>query len=228
MKTPTTIHQAMMEDIIANPGDLSLRLIYADYLCDSGSEEYAHFIRGSITEDLLITDQYNNELHYRQWFGVALPDNTIFGRWRRQSHGTWVELMTGVTIAGKQLNTTMTIIVRNGFIEEVNCTLQAFCDHGPRLCQHQPVVSVKITDRSPDQNYPGYYYWASSHPPSTLTSPPMMRSSHFITDQMMRMENDKIENTTRANRLIGDTVELVNAKLSSRLIEWARSQPLDD
>jgi len=110
--------KSLLRAILENPHDDNARLVYADYLQENGQEARAEFIRMQCkyTEDGLEypTSQLTN---YKEWFPDFWQNCTI----------------TPPSGEGKRLGGTF-LVVRNGFIDEVYCTLETFVGGDCRTC----------------------------------------------------------------------------------------------
>ncbi len=120
----------------------------------------------------------------------------------------------------------MTIELENGFIEGFRGTLHAFHDHGPRLCQHQPVVSIKITDRKVHSYHnigdEGVWAWFDqSKSFSDAEETGLPPDIWAIVSQQPRCQ---INGVWADFRFVNEA----NTALSTACIQWARSQTLTD
>ncbi len=114
------------------------------------------------------------------------------------------------------INSMFSIGVQNGFIEGFRGTLKAFHDHGPRLCQHQPVVSVKITDRTPMRTISDRYGWSLDD-----------GYESDLPDYLWKaLRPPPSDNPTKRGGWVSSGA--ADTGLSDACIVWARSQPLDD
>ena len=196
--------KGLMTDILNHPEDDDLRLIYADWLCDHGQEDYGEFVRlqTSETKNIVRESELETEANFRKWFGSLLPEFTPY---------TWLgeERCWKLIIQGKGEFIKMRVC--RGFIESMQCTLQTFHDYGPLLCQRQPIAKVKLTDHKPNRsNYTVYYYGSMNNARECADIGP----PYFIPSSMMGIKSGSLlEHVTEAE---------LNDLLSVRLISWAR------
>jgi uncharacterized protein (TIGR02996 family) len=119
-----TADDAFLADIIANPDDDVLRLIYADYLDEHGQPDRASFIRVQIglatlplTDPrrpvLTTTERLLLEKHERQWAGPLAERALDWGFHR-------------------------------GFIEFIYCTASTLVKHGDTLFRSVPVRDLQL------------------------------------------------------------------------------------
>jgi uncharacterized protein (TIGR02996 family) len=166
-----TAGDALLADIIADPGDDGLRLIYADWLEESGDEARAEFIRVQIkivrggfckfsradtcfdrrdnaTEVCMTGCAACAGLARRQasLLGENVSDepNTVeprYYRWLAGTHSGWVRV-PGYTDTDDNS-------FRRGFVSEVFLPLAAALEHLPKLVRSHPLTRVELTDRGP-------------------------------------------------------------------------------
>lgn len=134
-----TTDTGFVETICANPDDVAVRLIHADWLEEHGQEKRAEFIRlqcrepsfeepGSHERDLLTS-------HWRNWCGPVLREydsqrpgclNLRYTAGLR-GEGVWIEF-------------------RCGWVERVLCTSPWWDRWGPPLVRSQPIRRLTTTD----------------------------------------------------------------------------------
>lgn len=159
---------AILQDIIANPADDGLRLIYADWCEDNGQAERAEFIRVQIelhrgyrvdptTREYMESGEYDNAMilyrvHEATWkANLDKRQCALF----RDSGPKWWNGLPGSYRATVEADISIqtaegwNYLVRRGFVSEVKCHMSLWLDHGKDICAMHPVERVVITDREP-------------------------------------------------------------------------------
>lgn len=180
-----TAGDVLLRDILDNPGDDGLRLIYADWLEDHGDPERAEFVRVQV--ELAMPGpaspyhpdrQAEQHLRWLWRFHPAVARRRAGLRRREREllafhawgwSGRELPDLRGVTGEGDWT-------FRRGFVEEVRCPLAAWLAHGPAVVAAHPVTRVVATDRRPmDYGWDGddrperfgwifSLYWDRTHP----------------------------------------------------------------
>lgn len=125
-----TWDDSLLEAIRDDPGSLDLRLVYADWLEESGGAERARFVRAQCQLELLpagdprrhVCDREQAELlrrHQRGWLGPL---------WGRLRHARF----------------------RRGLLESVELTVALFLRHGDALLRLGPLPSLRLVGATPD------------------------------------------------------------------------------
>lgn len=129
MSATLTIADMLLAAILAEPDDNGLRLIYADWLDDNGDEAgraHATFIR----EQIRVSNSLSVTRGGRA-FVFYLPDSQVEtadpGVIKCPDWAEWVR-------------------IRRGFIEGVQCELQAWLDHGADFVRAHPITRVALAD----------------------------------------------------------------------------------
>jgi uncharacterized protein (TIGR02996 family) len=132
---------ALLDDIIAHPGDDGLRLIYADWLEDAGQHERAELIRVQIEQGRLICH------HPRAKAGYLCNDALC----RHCTLNSRAEALLDVIAPLIELPPGMPDGVRftwqRGLISRVRLPLAAWQAHGPALARAHPITRVEPSDR---------------------------------------------------------------------------------
>lgn len=174
--------RALLAAIVADPEDVSVRLVYADWCEENGQGERSEFIR--VQCELAAMPRRVAELAWEsaQDFptlseSIEPEDCEAFDRaellWRRsrellEAHHKdwaapaglpcWVNWDGSVTVhrEGSSGESVYSSSVRfgRGFIEEVHCCLADWVAHGPRLVRACPLLSVRPSDKRPRTDYP--------------------------------------------------------------------------
>lgn len=152
--------QSLLDGILEHPGEDDRRLVYADWLDDSGQSERAEFIRYSIRvpqcSHLALTARDPFPLlgltpGEPQWVGV--PGGA--GQWRTWMWGETDSLGLVVSDMGRGLD----YRVGRGFISGVLCTQAAWLKYGSAIVRLHPVVRVVLSDKRPSRAIPAEGYW---------------------------------------------------------------------
>jgi uncharacterized protein (TIGR02996 family) len=115
----------LLADIIAHPGEDGPRLIYADWLEDSGGGVRAEFIRAGVAGRPTV---------YRLRGGTYM---TFTHQWPWREHTVHCpDHVENCTVGG-------------GFVEAVRLPLAAWLEHGPALVRAHPLTRVELSDREP-------------------------------------------------------------------------------
>jgi uncharacterized protein (TIGR02996 family) len=136
---------ALLADILANPADDGLRLIYADWLEEQGQGERAEFVRLGVANE---GEQPHNTFgpvglreetllypRFAEWLG-GLP--ALFGL--RSPYADYGYNGTAVTVGW---------FWSRGFVSRIHCPQQAWLDHGAAIRAAHPVERVGLSDREP-------------------------------------------------------------------------------
>ncbi len=158
MTTTESVERGLLDDIIANPEDDMLRLIYADWLEDEGHRKRAMFIRATMNGAEFVPTIHSlrrsmtDECRQRILDHLCLIGSPI-KRW------DWQQLEAGVGPFRK-------VVFRRGFISLVRCTQAAWLEHGAAICGMHPVERVEIYDCTPFLGAIGtYWFWQRIHLP---------------------------------------------------------------
>ncbi len=122
----TTAGDELLKDIIQHPDDDTLRLVYADWLEDSGDRLQAVVIRHR--DDTLRARIAAGE--YMSW--MAPPNAEVRGM---------------IKVECPNLAGLAYIDWRSGFIEGAGITLAGWLEHGPTLVRQYPLRRVVLVDR---------------------------------------------------------------------------------
>ena len=153
-----TTEDAFLQDIIAQPQDDGLRLVFADFCEDNDQPERGEFIKVQIR--LAHIDTYIEAMNGLVGAITVEADELRLREqelWRSRRHGTWTipgPLMppTHTCLSSDATTETLQIpvlVFRRGFANEVRCTLADWMEYGPLLARTAPLERVVITDRKP-------------------------------------------------------------------------------
>jgi uncharacterized protein (TIGR02996 family) len=150
---------AFVRAVVAAPGDITPRLVYADWLQEQGLDELADFTReafGAGPPGLSSrTREYRRRLALvRGMLGVPVP----------KSHYLYLadhpQLRAGQTLNEETGGTCwvprhpdVAVVVRYGFISEVGCPHRWFLRAAPRLFARHPVRDVRLWAHPDDNVY---------------------------------------------------------------------------
>ncbi len=185
--TTTTTADALLDAVLANPGDDAPRLIWADWLEERdgpGDAERALFVRCQVelaqphdkirpSAVLRFTGLLRRERelllsHGHDWLrGIGIKTLSHDGG---ESEGANYEIVTGT-----EKGSGVQVEFRRGFVEEVVCRLEKWTGGvGAALVACQPVTTVRVTDREPYRSPGAGWSWyrgetpSGEHPPSDL------------------------------------------------------------
>lgn len=143
---------ALLAAVLAEPADDLHRLAYADWCLENGPAwlgELIHF-------------QMRNDDGGRSRWRIVPAGGQATSQWLCD----WLAFAGGeeyVPPAGSG----MVWAYRRGFVEEVECPLRAWLEHGPALARRQPVERVVVTDANPvDHLRPGEWWWWLTNGPA--------------------------------------------------------------
>lgn len=224
------MRKAFIADIAANPEDLARRLIFADWLEDNGDPERAEFIRvqmelSQAPEKCLKTLSEDeppytgcddcirvHQLHARMeklWYSPARGSGFDDG----EPEGFAVTI--GEPAEGLVIPQ---LVFRRGFVEEVYAPLSVLEEHLPRIVQEHPILSVRATDREPQEDREAFcWYREGSY---------VARETAMIPEEVwLRLENDDDNDIPARCRFCAyRTAEHAHAALSKALLKLARDK----
>jgi uncharacterized protein (TIGR02996 family) len=131
--------RALLDAVIANPGDDLPRLVFADWCEDNGESERAEFIRWQ-----LASPGHTSEGPLRTNGLLSVGDKSWL--WSKAS---------GCTMDVPEINR----VHRRGFIAELRGPLATLLEHGPAIAAEHPLESVSVTDRDPAYFASAYFAW---------------------------------------------------------------------
>jgi uncharacterized protein (TIGR02996 family) len=152
MSATLTTGDALLRAVLDNPADDSVRLVYADWLEESGQGERAEFIRVQVELALREFTRMAGDgasAWHRETQRLRRRERAIMhgrGRW-------WSDHGPGDRITVTEW--------RRGFVAEVACACADWLRHGPRLVRLQPLERVRLKDREPTR----YGNQGLMHPP---------------------------------------------------------------
>ncbi len=193
-----TASEAFLADIVANPADDGLRLIYADWLEDNGQTDRAEFIRVQI-ERVRIRNLHPpaDDEDRRIIRGFAL--------YKRE-----LELLPRMTGSAWLLACT-DIWYTRGFVYRVRLKCQDWLEHGVILVRQHPLerVELEIEPIEDSDSVNGYLFqWSEipDLPPNCLPE--------WLWEEIAVTYGSSFE-----------TPEDAKGALSATCLEWARRQP---
>lgn len=168
---------AFLADIIANPADDAVRLIYADWLDDGGEHERAEFIRVQIEIEGLRrswgVDLWDEKVTATKSEPLSERDQELLGRLealrpreaelRSDLYGSLMRDAADYHIStGRRVNEWMAVMpphggfqvgdvrCRRGFVADIETNCHAWLTHGGRLVERFPTLEcVLLTDLPP-------------------------------------------------------------------------------
>jgi uncharacterized protein (TIGR02996 family) len=201
-----THHEGFLRDIIANPEEDVLRLIYADWLTENGEEDYGEFIRvqcriTAIDAALEDTGDCNQPdcpgcVERRALRRRERELLTDVNRWR------WLGLCGH---PGDDFSVTF----RRGFLAEITLPCDQWMRHGPALVRAALLESVRLSDRAPLLIVSGSWVW--------LRQGDAPEATHTLPDDLAYAMN-------AAERRAGwDSEAAARKALSVACLKWARN-----
>jgi uncharacterized protein (TIGR02996 family) len=150
-------HEAFLKAILAEPADDAPRLIYADWLDETGEDPArAEFVRVQVQLSLpTITARMRAELWKREkellkwnvsrWVYLVFSSPMI--RMRSTIMGEQFVLVSLYIDPGESVR--FECQFRRGFIEKITCTAQAWSWFGDQICLATPILKVDISGSAP-------------------------------------------------------------------------------
>lgn len=142
------VGDALRADILANPADNDLRLLYADWLEDNNNADYARYIRWSLA------NRHTHpvpRVHWRKWFNPWWTGKTY-------AHHCG-PMMLLVAKTSKDKESRHHLYARRGFVESIFLPYQDFLMKGKEYCSQHPVERVCLTDKRPLRFAEDIYLW---------------------------------------------------------------------
>lgn len=169
-----TVQDCFLQEILDNPANDAVRLIYADWLQENGQDERADFIRVQIEYAALQSDEcacgFVGLAANGRWppcdvcrlasRGQELLDVTAhWSGWTRQGFDA-LAYDVGVSTDGERQHVCLYDNQKNilaefwcrfhrGFLGDIDCSLQAWHDHGRMLVRTHPIEQVVLSDKRP-------------------------------------------------------------------------------
>ena len=156
MTTTDPVLASLHAAVCANPEDLEVRQVLADYLEEIGDTERAEFIRVQIElakpfiepddvrllcrRERVLLDDF--KLDMWQAFASWAPSN-----WTMTAHAHEMKFRVGV----KEWTQDIWCWIRRGFPEEVECSESNWLAHGPAIVRAHPIRRVVLTDKEPQE-----------------------------------------------------------------------------
>jgi uncharacterized protein (TIGR02996 family) len=148
-----TAGDALLADIIADPKDDGIRLIYADYLEDNGDEERAEFIRVQLEMARLHTCECAPSLYVMPGCATCQLVEPIRRRQRDLLDRHGIDWLAG--LPGPLAFTSARM--RRGLVAAVSLPLALWLEHGPALVKAHPLEGIELSDRRPEANVRGMW-----------------------------------------------------------------------
>ncbi len=158
-----SLRRAFLRDIIANPQDDGVRLIYADWLEEQGETDRAEFIRVQIEQSILPDKcPLGEDIPDRCFLFPMEPCNTCELRTRlfrkEQKLREGIKDIPAENYFGKWT-------FRRGFIDEIRCDQQMWIDQGPIIVQNHPIQTLEVNNITSYlfPREPGFPSWTCKH-----------------------------------------------------------------
>lgn len=162
MSSMIDLRQAFLEDVLANPGDDVVRLIFADWLEDNGDEARAKFVRAQIA----LANMPSGVACVKHLVSYQSCPQCCVQRRRERSlllaHGhDWtmalgvgIKTIThdrgpdkGVTVAivtGCEKGSDVATEYRRGFVEKIALSAENWMEHADALVAATPIMQVRL------------------------------------------------------------------------------------
>lgn len=173
----------LLSAVLADPFDDGPRLILADWLDDNDiGREWSRFIRAELNGNESEAKEIWNENRVN---GGVNPFVQPYRGCRVTSN--WLSSYDCPEITFPAKGETVKIILRRGFVDEIQCTRRVWCGEecqrcggigyiggwpcssrcadgrapgiAKAVCEQWPVTRVVLTDRNPDSNYSSRHWW---------------------------------------------------------------------
>ncbi len=188
-----TTREAFIKDILDNPADDTLRLIYADWLEENGEPERAEFIRVQIelarTPDpcwMLGVCIYGPDpprakvgklVHFcgnTQWFlRHHLRTKELELLEAPHKGGTWTNRVVWADNLFQAAVISDDVTWTRGFVSRVRLTCAAWMEHGPALVRAHPIERVELLDKRPHHSDGNpFWFWLRWSPGAGLPDLP--------------------------------------------------------
>lgn len=142
----------LLRAICEDPGDMGLREIYADWLEEHGETERSSFIHVQVElADLPRCDISEYDAIFVQHLKDYCRCCDLRRRERELLHaheGDWLEWLKTAWGAEWVPSRDLEYTFRRGFVETITCNCADWLQHGPQIVLAQPVLEVRLTDRS--------------------------------------------------------------------------------
>lgn len=221
--------EQLLAAICAEPNDDGLRLIYADWLDDTGDADRAEFIRvqlqlatlagmGRAPEpewiDPLVSRELELWVHSPEWFA---PLKDVL---RLVQIGD--DHPDEMTVLNFSIDGGTYAVVRRGFASEFHVPADWWAGHGEAVVRSHPVERVKFTDRRPHQGVGGsdrWFWYDDRRAESALTfgSPYIPEA---ILDVMIKRSGARLDYRNSWSNLT--SAEMAWDVLSDACLKWAR------
>jgi len=132
-----TERDALLRGVLDDPGDDTVRLVYADWLQENGDPDTARFIRTCIA-DPTVPPPLAEHFGYDGAARLGLPD------------GFFVTNMSIKAVAGAAVASCLGMgVVGRGFVGEVHLSDEIFFASAERLFRAHPITRVVVTSGMP-------------------------------------------------------------------------------
>lgn len=177
--------EALLRAVLDEPGDDTHRLVYADWCEENGQAERGEFVRVQLelarleadparTKDPVHLAGYLYGVHKETQIIKAFTDDPspcrcesclrkrsdeLLLAGRRDWLGMWCR---DIVPEGACFDDHVTF--RRGFAHAVRCDLWAWLGHGAAVIRAHPVGRVGATDKTPEDQEGGHYWWKEDDP----------------------------------------------------------------
>lgn len=215
--------EALLAAILAEPDADDLRLIYADFLEETGQPERAEFVRCQrriATLEAASGHAKTTPLAFSckcavcvEAFPLRRRERELLGRWCVD----WVapldrRAISGVSGCDVHFFGGWRLHFRRGLVEAARCALDAWREHGPALVRAHPVRRVELTDRTPSLTTDDGWRWYLSEGVPSSDRPDELPDTLF-----------DLAHRGKAGGLPWDCRQDAEDALSDALILWAKA-----
>lgn len=145
--TSTSESSGILADILANPANDGLRLVYADWCEDNGQEERARFIRWQVLpgeRTATIKVEWPPNLVGYIALGAYPPDVP------KSLVVSILDILNQDVAIGPPNSGASTWIFTRGFVSKVVCKHDFWLQYGSKIVGKQPVERVELSDKRPE------------------------------------------------------------------------------
>lgn len=153
-RRPLTMEESFLQDIIANPADDALRLIYADWLSEQGREEQGSFVRTQVEYQQVYAHWRNAEddCNCQECSKARALNGKILADYRMRPNcpSPYAPYDPYVMLdMAKYTGPMVEWDYHRGLVQAVRIPCSLFLKHGPAMASRHPLERVELTDKKP-------------------------------------------------------------------------------
>lgn len=218
--TTLTVPQMMLREIIANPTDVALRSIYADYLEEYGNRQerhHAELIRYDKPVRLVVASEGRSDwAFHRVEFGGILRMHSDHAR-------KFNIARTLLRSSGLPPQIADEVEYRHGFIEVIKAPFEVLCKNLKQWVTEHPLMDVEVSGKQPwftesdDGTDREWSWWNRGNPHYGVINHLSVFNNLWV---LSKIEQRKKDDNCRWIEY--DTEEEANKALSDTLLDMAR------